>query len=554
MKGLARFSSLRSLPLARFLFALALVLLMALVLDRLLPPPLALDVDVEKDLPLYSQPFGTGHSPFHPGEISTPNGKLLNWRAVPGALACGECHKKETLEWATSMHAISDLDLIYDSTVRENTASTKAAGAHGIEKGRWCEACHNPLGTLAGAVTPANSVQALPAMEEGTGCIVCHTANRAEPLAGNGALELDINGVFRYAHPALIAAAPARHARDMRARRDAPLMGDSALCGACHTEIRPTTVNAVTPPMNLQDTYDEWRHSPYAKAGVHCQDCHMAADPAGFVAALKRGEQPKKTVSHRFAGNNYLLSNTALPAGLLNTLRGGSPPGINRLYDRATFRAALGKTNEAVVALLREAAELRVDGVFEAPGTQGGEAQSGEALLLNVSVTNAGAGHALPTGPLDQRYMWIEVLAKDAAGTPVFHQGKFDAEKGEEDPQAVRWMKEILDMEGQPERRHRLFDAATLHYTRKPIAPKQTDSIDYRIPLPEGTRAPLTVEVRLWYRIAVQDILKNIESQGLGKVDVVIPPLLLNEAVFNSPPPPANAAAPAIKKGEGEGA
>lgn len=205
MKGLARFSSLRSLPLARFLFALALVLLMALVLDRLLPPPLALDVDVEKDLPLYSQPFGTGHSPFHPGEISTPNGKLLNWRAVPGALACGECHKKETLEWATSMHAISDLDLIYDSTVRENTASTKAAGAHGIEKGRWCEACHNPLGTLAGAVTPANSVQALPAMEEGTGCIVCHTANRAEPLAGNGALELDINGVFRYAHPALIA-------------------------------------------------------------------------------------------------------------------------------------------------------------------------------------------------------------------------------------------------------------------------------------------------------------------------------------------------------------
>lgn len=508
-----------SLPLGRFLLASVCALLLALALDRLLPPPVDLGVTPEKELPLYSKPFGNEHPPFYPAELSTPDGRLLNWRAVPGALNCGECHLKETLEWATSMHAISDLDLIYDSTVRENTLASRAGkAAHGVEKGRWCESCHNPLGTLAGAVTPANSVQEIEAMEEGTACVVCHTVNRAEPLAGNGALEIDINGIFRYAHPALIAAAPSRHARDMRARRNQPLMGNSALCGACHTEIRPTSVNATTPPMNLQDTYDEWRHSPYAKAGIQCQDCHMAADPAGFVAALKRGERPKKTVSHRFAGNNYLLSNTALPAGLLSTLRGGSPPGLNRLYDRATFKKELGKTNDAVVALLREAAELRVE---TAPGE--------DALRLKVSVVNAGAGHALPTGPLDQRYLWLEVQAKDAAGNTVFHQGKFDETRGAEDPEAVRWMKEVRDIDGKPERRHLLFDAFTLHYTRKPIPPRQTDTVDIRVvPLP-GAQGPATVEVRLWYRIAVQDILKNIESQGLGKIDVIIPPLLLKE-------------------------
>ncbi|MDR2688312.1 MAG: hypothetical protein LBB76_00970 [Azoarcus sp.] len=511
-----------ALPLGRFLLAFGSVLLLALPLGYLLPAQPDLTVDTARDLPLYSQPFGA-QSPFHPAELSTPDGKLVNWRGVPGALGCGECHLKETVEWATSMHAISDLDLIYDSTVRENTdASVAGVAAHGMEKGRWCESCHNPLGVLTGAVTPASSVQETAAMEEGTSCIVCHGVNRAEPLAGNGALEIDINGIFRYGHPALLAAAPFRHARDMRARREQPLMGNSALCGACHTEIRPTSVNGATPPMNLQDTYDEWRHSPYASQGIQCQDCHMAQDPAGFVAALKRGEKPEKTVSHRFVGNNYLLSNTLLPTELLAVLRAGSPPGMNRLYDRATYKKELGRTHDAVEALLREAAELRV----EAPAI---DPRSGE-LLLRVDVTNAGAGHALPTGPLDQRYLWLEVRVKDAAGGTVFHQGHFDERSGAEDPEAVRWFKEVLDIDGQPVRRHILFDAHTLNYTRKPIPPGQTDRVDYRVPLPAEATGPYAVEVRLWYRIALQDILENIQRQDLGNVNVIIPPLLLEEA------------------------
>ncbi|MDR0717896.1 MAG: cytochrome c family protein [Azoarcus sp.] len=533
-----------ALPFSRFLLTTAAALLLALALDRLLPRPPDLAVDAQKDLPLYSTPFGDAHTPFYPAELSTPDGKLVNWRAVPGALSCGECHRKETLEWATSLHAVSDLDLIYDSTVQENSTATRASQAHGVEKGRWCESCHNPLGVLTGAVTPANSVQEIAALEEGTACVVCHTVNRAEPLAGNAALELDINGIFRYAHPALIAAAPSRHARDMRARREQPLMGNSAMCGACHTEIRPSSVNDATPPLNLQDTYDEWRHSPWAKADVQCQDCHMAADPAGFVAALKRGERPRKAVSHRFAGNNYLLADTNLPAGLLSALRGGSPPGLNRLYDRAAFTKALGETHDAVVALLREAAELKVEALPGAPADG--------ALHLKVAVANVGAGHALPTGPLDQRYLWLEVVAKDAGGNTLFHQGQFDGKKGEEDPQAVRWMKEVKDIEGKPERRHLLFDAFTLHYTRKPIPPGQSDIVEYRIPLPPGTQGAVTVDVRLWYRLAVQDILKNITSQGMANVDgVIIPPLLLEEARYTAVPrtysatgrePPARAA------------
>jgi hypothetical protein len=510
-----------SLPLVRFFLVAGSTFFLMGLLYFLLPPQPDLRVEIERDLPLYSQPFGK-HLPFHPGEITTPDNKLANWRAISGSRSCGECHLKETLEWATSMHAISDADIIYDSTVLENTDASVAGATHGVEKGRWCEGCHNPMGVASGAVTPANSVQETETMEEGTSCIACHAVNHAEPMIGNGALELDINGIFRYGHPALIAAAPSRHARDMRARRTKPLMGDSALCGACHTEIRPTAVNGATPPMNLQDTYEEWRLSPYARQGIHCQDCHMSQNPAEFIAGLKQGKAPKKTVSHRFVGNNYLLSNTALPSALLMKLRGGSPAGMNRLFDRKTFMNELGETNKAVVALLQEAAEIEVERPFINPATG--------KLHFTVAVTNAGAGHALPTGPLDQRYLWLEIVVKDKAGNVLLHQGAFDNAKGEEDQNAVRWIKEVSDIEGRPIRRHVLFDAHILNYTRKPIPPRQTDRVEYRLPLAAEASPPAEVEVRLWYRIALQDILENIERQGLAKVGgVIVPPLLLEE-------------------------
>ncbi|MDR1648085.1 MAG: hypothetical protein LBR88_08650 [Zoogloeaceae bacterium] len=514
-----------SLPLTRFFLVAGGTLLLLASLCLLLPPQPDLSVDTERDLPLYSLPFGK-ELPFYPAELTTPDNKLVNWRAIPGSRLCGECHPKETLEWATSMHAISDTDIIYDSTVLENTDASVAGEQHGTEKGRWCEGCHNPMGVVTGAVTPANTVQAVENLEEGTSCIVCHAVNHAEPLAGNGALETDINGVFRYGHPALIAAAPSRHARDMRAIRTQPLMGNAALCGACHTEIRPPAVNGATPLMSLQDTFDEWRHSPYARQGIQCQDCHMSQDPAQFVRILKEGRRPRKTVSHRFVGNNYLLSNTNLPHSLLMTLRGGSPAGMNRLFQRKTFMDELGQTHNAVVALLREAAEIEVERPHIDPAT-------GE-LRFTVAVTNAGAGHALPTGPLDQRYLWLEIVVKDKRGNVLLHQGAFDNVKGEEDQNAVRWIKEVTDVEGNPVRRHVLFDAQRLFYTRKPIPPRETDRVDYHLPLPASAGRPAQVEVRLWYRIALQDILENIERQGLAKVGgVIVPPLLLEEVKAN---------------------
>lgn len=499
----------------RLLLTAAATLLCAFAAIVLLPQAPSLAVDAKKDLPFYTLPFGD--NPFAPGELKTTDRALVDWRGIPSARDCAECHRQEFMEWTTSMHAIADEDLIYASTVAENTGNTRAAASHGEARGRWCESCHNPLGTLSGMVTALPSVPKTETMEEGVSCIVCHTAVHAEPLAGNGALTINLNRILRHLHPALIMAAPSRHAKDMQARRDAPLMGDSALCGACHTEIRPTSIGGQE-PMNFQDTYDEWRRSSWAEKNVHCQECHMARDPAATVAALKRGEKPPRGVSHRLVGNNYLLSNPDLPGKLMSELRGGAPAGLNRLFRHEHYVAEQRRTHDQVVALLREAAEIRIDSTAQRQGS----------ASLAVTVANRGAGHALPTGPLDQRHLWLEVELTDAQGRTRFHSGAFDGQSGAIDPQAVRWVKLLKTADGQDDRRHLLFDTERLEYPRKPIPADGSDRVEYALPgLAAGS---YRVRARLWYRLAFEEILENIERQNDTKLAVVIPPLLMAES------------------------
>lgn len=483
----------------------------------LLPPPAALPVPLPQGMPLYSLPFGS--NPFAPGEWRTPGQQLVNWRAVPPASRCGECHVREFMEWTSSLHAVSDRDLLYDASVQANVTRTQAARRHGDEKGRWCESCHNPLGTLTGAVTPLKSVQETAALEEGVNCVVCHTASHARPQAGNGALQSNLDSMLHMRHGALLAAAPSRHARDMQAARDVPLMRDSALCGACHTEVRPTTV-AGTAPLTFQDTYEEWRRSDYARQGVQCQHCHMADDPAATIARLQRGDRTRARVSHRMPGANHLLTDPDLPGGLLHTLRGGSPGGMNRQFSGTAYTTELRRTRDQALGLLQAAAKLQLQWVADARPT------------LRVTVTNVGAGHALPTGPLDQRHMWLEVQVHDGQGRLLLHSGGFDGRLGRVDPEAAIWAKQMHDAQDQLDLRHLLFDVQRLGYTREPIAPGQSQQVDYTLPEPVSASAALQVHVRLWYRLAHQELLRNIEVTGAETPRATVPPVLMTEATL----------------------
>lgn len=471
------------------------------------------------DRKMYSLPW-QGLGPFYPSEWRTTDQKLVDWRGIPSATYCGECHRKEYEEWSTSIHAVTGLDAVYEGAILENEFASEHGGELATEKIRWCDGCHEPLGILTGGGTPITSVGPNEAIEEGATCILCHTVTDADPLAGNAALTLSINEIPRYIDPALIMAAPEAHARSMQAKKHNPLMGQSAMCGACHTEIRPTEVNGEF-PMHFQETYNEWRQSPYATKGIECQNCHMDDDPAGYVAALKRGEQPKRTVSHRFVGNNYLLTDTTLPDNKVVELRGGWVPGRNTLQTDQDWLDSLTRQRRKTLALLQEAADINVDRAYI---DENGKAH------LSVSITNSGAGHDLPTGALDQRHMWLEVKAIDASGQTVYHNGWFDQATGNIDPDAVVYIKEMQDSQGKLIDRHILFDVASMGYRRKPIAALATDTLDYEFSISEPLSRPYSVEVTLWYRLALQPILENIERQIVPKIDLngfVIPAVVL---------------------------
>lgn len=479
-----------------------------------LPKPQGTGLTVGEDIPFYSMPWND--NPFAPGEMKTADGKMLNSENIPSAEFCAQCHEKEYREWVSSIHSVTGPDILYETAIGNNESAHKSR--LGTEKIRWCDSCHEPVNLLMGELNPIPVVGPSPVTAEGTSCIICHTAIASDPLAGNGSLTLAINNINQY-DEALIMAAPAEHARAMQAKTHNPLMGSSDFCGACHTEIRPTEINGDT-PMHLQDTYEEWQNSEYAEKNIQCQNCHMHPDPAAYISELNEtGQIPERVVSHRFVGVNYLLTNSNLPSNLVTFLRGGHPPGN---ISTEEWKADLLEQNRLILDLLQAAADLSIS----APESVSPNSET----TLDVTIANNGAGHNLPTGPLDQRHMWLEVKVTDATGEVIYHSGWFDEKTGQVDPNAVIYLKILTDKNGETIYEHILFNAEDYTYTRDPIPAKSSDTIPYSFTVPENAQGPLKVETTLWYRLALQEFV----TYSLN-LDIVLPPVVMEQTVMEIP-------------------
>ncbi|MCG8427304.1 MAG: cytochrome c family protein, partial [Chromatiales bacterium] len=179
-------------PVFRILVVTTISIAAFVLLTLFLPWKKNTGVDVAKDLTNYSMPW-TNNSPFYPSEWKIEGDKLIDWRGVPSATFCAECHEKEYKQWASSIHAITGPDVIYENAITVNELGSKHGGELATEKVRWCDGCHEPLGILAGEGTPLPVVGPNEALEEGATCILCHTAVESQPLIGNGALTLKFN-------------------------------------------------------------------------------------------------------------------------------------------------------------------------------------------------------------------------------------------------------------------------------------------------------------------------------------------------------------------------
>lgn len=341
---------------AKPLTAFGLAALVGLALWATLAPPVAPVGVALSAIPFYRLPFGPdadgADRPFWPSRLQSATGLFSDPARLPSSAECATCHRQEFQEWAASLHAIADRDLVYEATVEANEAVVRNP-----EQTRFCEGCHAPNEMLTGRVTRFTAVPPAEALTEGVACITCHTATHADPVAGNGAVTLAYGRAEAERdgpQGAALLADPRAHLAAFGAPDTTALMKSADLCGTCHVEIYDRSMSKAETPQAVQSTFTEWRDSWYGQNNVTCQDCHMAADPAAQVMALRQSTPVKPDrYSHRFIGANHVMADTGL-GDALSVLRGGLLPGM----DAAATQATLDEQARQTAAFLRTAAAL----------------------------------------------------------------------------------------------------------------------------------------------------------------------------------------------------
>lgn len=149
-----------------------------------------------------------------------------------------------------------------------------------------------------------------------------------------------------------IAAPHAPTAATPHATRPGDFLASPVLCATCHVLTGPEHF--------VEATYDEYLASPAAAAGLTCQSCHL----------------PRRDGS----ADHGLTSVT--------------PP-----WGRAS--AFLAERRDAIAEMVAGAVDLELERTADG------------AVLLRL--TNARAGHSIPTGATLVRELWVEVRGSDAA-------------------------------------------------------------------------------------------------------------------------------------------
>jgi Cytochrome c554 and c-prime len=180
------------------------------------------------------------------------------WSALETSLQpkdCGICHPVQYGDWRTSIHAVS----MGPGVAGQLADMIVSDPASALE----CPVCHAPLAEQAPIMRTRAGILPNPAHDEGLRaqgvvCGSCHLRRwqRFGPPRRDGSL-----------------VSPTPRARlPHRGVTRTPAFLGSEFCRDCH-QFKPDGF-AVNGKL-LQNTYEEWKASPFAREGTQCQDCHM---------------------------------------------------------------------------------------------------------------------------------------------------------------------------------------------------------------------------------------------------------------------------------------
>jgi hypothetical protein len=358
--------------------------------------------------------------------------------------------------WAGSMMAQSGRDPVF-------YAALDIANADAAFAGEFCLRCHLPKGWLEGRSTTTDGSAMTAVDQEGIQCEVCHRL--VDPVTSDENPDRDLTVLAAITSPVTIPGNASLIVDTADYRRgpfdivadngfdphklaaaaldtlESPYHRDAALCGSCHDISNPLLtwdepsqsyiLNDVNQPFTdtsamfpVERTYSEWLLSDFNtpqgvalpqfggnKSSVStCQDCHMR-DVTGVGGAFF-GNASNSPVRddlplHDLTGANNWVPQIIPQHPAFSATFSTEPYAVERL-------AALNAGIDRATAMLQNAAELDV----ALTGTQ-----------LMVTVTN-NSGHKLPTGYIEGRRMWLQVVAYDADGTLIYSSGAYDAATG----------------------------------------------------------------------------------------------------------------------------
>jgi hypothetical protein len=305
--------------------------------------------------------------------------------------------------WQGSMHSLSFKDPVFQA---EWALAFKATNGAALND---CGGCHTPIGVTTGTVKfdptlgKHGGFTAPKQAEHGVSCDVCHSisASTASHSAlhqpGNASIELN-PGETKYG--------PLKDAKSgYHETQYSELHTKAEFCGNCHNIFNPEN------QFPIEHTYDEWKSSAYAQAGIPCQDCHMV--PVGIAIQVADRMVPAKDVPNH---------------GLGGLAAKGAKVEREIVHDHgfvggnAVIAAALGvpgaeEHKGEAIKRLQNAADLDMD-------VKKGK---GGAHELRIKVTNLRAGHNLPTSLTFIRRIWLDVTISDDRGRVILRSGELDA-------------------------------------------------------------------------------------------------------------------------------
>lgn len=438
----------------------------------------------------------TPEQPYAPSNARVKGDRKVKVTDWTDPQVCAGCHPRQYQGWKGSMHANALKDPIFQA---EWALAEKALGEASTIS-NMCAGCHTPAAMLSGTVkfdpnmegTEHGGFTVPKPAENGVFCDICHTISgnnlleTAQLEHGNGSYEIDPGDVKR---------GPLKDAKSPFHKTEySEHHTKSDFCGNCHNIFNPLT------GFPLERTYDEWKYSPYARNDVQCQDCHMVP----VETAIQVADQMKPAKAIKDAGLGGF-------AGL------GAPTQRELVHDHgfvggnAVITEIMGDPNSKEHAAI---ARERLQNVAELE--MNFERKAGSLHELSVKVTNARAGHNLPTSLTFVREIWLEISVIDEAGREIFNSGTLD-DHGELAKGTTLFQNHAVDDEG----KHAEFLWTITRFSSvNTIPPKGHRYGRYFFNIPEGVKN-VSVVAKLNYRSFSQHFADHLLGKGKLHVPVV---------------------------------